>query len=101
MFQRPQNVKALQRFLGMLNFYRRFLPNLALIVRPLTEALRGSQKRYEWSNEMEKSFEHAKATLAQATLLAHPVEGAKLLLCTDASTKALGGCVAASDSLSP
>ena len=35
---RPQDVCSLQRFLGMVNFYRRFLPGIAKILRPLTDA---------------------------------------------------------------
>ena len=44
-FQQPKTVKALQRFLGMLNFYRRFLPNIASVLRPLTDALAGTPKQ--------------------------------------------------------
>ena len=38
----PQDVRSLQRFLGMVNFYRRFLPGIAKILRPLTDALAGN-----------------------------------------------------------
>jgi hypothetical protein len=37
----PQDIKQLQRFLGMVNFYRRFLPNCAQVLKPLTDLLRG------------------------------------------------------------
>jgi putative transposase len=40
----PQDIKQLQRFLGMVNFYRCFLPNCAQVLCPLTDLLRG-QKR--------------------------------------------------------
>ena len=40
-FKRPRSVKALQRFLGMVNFYERFLPGIAGVMRPLTDALAG------------------------------------------------------------
>jgi len=36
---RPQDVHGLQRFLGMINLYRRFLPGIARTLRPLTYAL--------------------------------------------------------------
>ncbi len=36
----PTDVKQLQRFLGMINFYRRFLPGIARVLRPLTDLLR-------------------------------------------------------------
>ena len=41
-FERPHTVKTLQRFLGLINFYRRFLPNIAATMRPLTDALVGA-----------------------------------------------------------
>jgi cleavage and polyadenylation specificity factor subunit 1 len=39
-----QDIKQLQRFLGMVNFYRRFLPNSAQVLRPLTDLLKGGPK---------------------------------------------------------
>jgi Reverse transcriptase (RNA-dependent DNA polymerase) len=41
-FPRPSTVRELQAFLGLLNFYRRFVPAAAAILRPLTDALSGS-----------------------------------------------------------
>ena len=35
----PENVKQLQAFLGVLNFYRRFLPNVSTILEPLNPLL--------------------------------------------------------------
>jgi hypothetical protein len=43
-FPQPSTVKELQAFFGMLNFYRRFLPAIANILRPLTDSLRGGKK---------------------------------------------------------
>jgi hypothetical protein len=37
-FQPPTDAKSLQRCLGMINFYRRFLPGIAQILKPLTDA---------------------------------------------------------------
>ena len=92
-YQQPKTVKSLQRFLGMINFYRRFLPRIAAILRPLTDALSGTPKVLEWTGDMVRAFEQAKASLASATLLAHPMDGAKLQLVTDASTNAIGAVV--------
>jgi hypothetical protein len=43
-FPRPYTVKELQSFLGMVNFYRRFLPGVACTLHPLTDKLSGSRK---------------------------------------------------------
>jgi len=43
-FKRPQTVKGLWQFLGMINFYRRFMPGAARIQAPLNDLLRGNVK---------------------------------------------------------
>ena len=44
-FPQPQDIKQLQRFLGLINFYRRFLLAIAGNLRPLTDALAGNPKK--------------------------------------------------------
>jgi hypothetical protein len=61
----------LQKFLGMLNFYRRFLPGIARVLKPLTDATSGKGKLL-WTSEMQIAFDHAKALLASAISLQHP-----------------------------
>jgi hypothetical protein len=39
----PQDIKQLQRFLGMVNFYHGFLPNCAQVLKRLTDLLRGGE----------------------------------------------------------
>ncbi len=46
-FPPPQDVKQLQQFLGMLNFYRHFLPGIARTPQPLVDALKGAPKTLE------------------------------------------------------
>jgi hypothetical protein len=58
-FPRPTIIKELQAFLGMVNFYRRFLPSIARTLRPLTDGLRSGRKgadKLEWSAAMEAAF---------------------------------------------
>jgi hypothetical protein len=45
-FPPPQDVKQLQQFLGMVNFYRRFPPGIARPLQPLTDALKGAPRRW-------------------------------------------------------
>ncbi len=47
-FPPPQDVKQLQQFLGMVNFYKRFFPGIARMLQPLTDALKGAPKTLEW-----------------------------------------------------
>ena len=87
---RPQDVRGLQRFLGMVNFYRRFLPGVARTLRPLTDALAGNPRILAWSSELQSAFDAAKAALASAVSLAHPSPSADVSLVTDASASHVG-----------
>jgi hypothetical protein len=92
-FPRPLTVKDLQAFLGMVNFYRRFLPSIARTLRPLTDALRGAPKvsaSVAWTSDCAAAFASAKLALFQATCLAHPTVGARLSLAVDASATHVG-----------
>ena len=95
-YKAPKIVKSLQRFLGMLNFYRRFLPNIAAMLRPLTDALAGKPRALTWMSQMMSAFQEAKLRLAHATLLAHPRRQAPLCLRPDASERAIAGCASPS-----
>ena len=92
-YEQPKMVKSLQRFLGMLNFYRRFLPGVAEVLRPLTDALAGAPKRLTWTRCMTSAFRKAKERLVSATLLVHPHSSAQLRLRTDASERAIAGAL--------
>jgi cleavage and polyadenylation specificity factor subunit 1 len=92
-FPRPHTVKDLQRFLGMVNFYRRFLPKSAQIPTPLTNLLKGEDlpKALPWDQQHDAAFLAAKAALAAAVPLAHPRPETVLALATDASDTHIGG----------
>ena len=91
-FPQPSTVKGLQDFLGMINFYYRFLPNIAATLSPLYGALKSSKPRQElvWSQEMKQAFLNGKTTLANAAMLVHPCTGCPLALTSDASDVAVG-----------
>jgi cleavage and polyadenylation specificity factor subunit 1 len=93
-FPQPKTMKQLMSFLGMLNFYRRFLPGAAKVLKPLTDSLKGSQAAaaaVEWTGEKAAAFEAAKQLLARAACLAHPEPHAQLCLAVDASDSHIGG----------
>ena len=46
----PTNVTELKAYLGMLNYYNRFLPDLATTLNPLHKLLKKNQK-WEWGKE--------------------------------------------------
>nr|CAH8856759.1 unnamed protein product [Trichobilharzia regenti]CAH8862441.1 unnamed protein product [Trichobilharzia regenti] len=89
-FPEPDSLKKLRRFLGMFNFYRRFIPSCASIVQPLTDLLRCNSKKFQWSEEAKAAFNNAKDALSNVVMLSHINPEASLILCTDASQVAVG-----------
>ena len=88
----PETVKALRRYLGMINFYRHYTPGAAKIFQPLNDQLKGGRKGnapVEWSKQSEVSFRESKRALANVTMLAHPIPGAPVSLAVDASDYAV------------
>jgi hypothetical protein len=75
----------------MVNFYRRFLPNCAQILKPLTDLLKGGAKTLEWTVSAQQAFQNAKRLLAAAVPLQHPAPNAELSLAPDASNIHIGG----------
>ncbi|CAH8456700.1 unnamed protein product [Dicrocoelium dendriticum] len=86
----PSSFKQLRRFLGLVNYYRRFIPNCASIVQPMTDLLRGKQRSFHFADDARLSFEKLKDAISNIALLAHPDTSAPLSLTTDASDTAVG-----------
>ena len=91
-FPQPTTQRQLKEFLGLVNFYRRFIPQAATILQPLTELTRGGPKSRDitWNDNASNAFVTVKMALATATLLAHPKSHAPLSVMTDASDVAVG-----------
>jgi cleavage and polyadenylation specificity factor subunit 1 len=93
-FQQPVSVKDLRLFLGMLNFYRRFVPQAASIQTPPHTGLAGPKFKgsqpVDWTPTMVQAFEYCKSSLSRATLQAHPDPSPTLALFTDVSDLAIG-----------
>ncbi|BHF68109.1 hypothetical protein SprV_0301113900 [Sparganum proliferum] len=89
-FPPPTSKRQLQRFLGMVNFYRRLLSNCADLMLPLTNMLSGPKGPLELTGDALTAFERIKNSLADATFLTHPAPEAQLSLMVDTSTVAVG-----------
>ena len=87
----PDTKAALQRFLGMINYYHRFMPHIAGKLKPLHVASSGKGKSIEWTSDCQTAFDAAKSALARATLLHHPRPNTRTSITTDASDIAIGG----------
>ena len=92
-FSKPDTQRKLREYLGLINFYRRFLPDGAKVLLPITNLLSGkgnSNAPVIWSSMAEAAFEQSKASLAKATMLHHPRHNALTCIATDASDHAVG-----------
>ena len=67
----PKHKKGLQIFLGRINFVRRFIPNLATMVKPLTTMLKKGMV-FAWNKEGKESFEEIRAAITSAPTLMNP-----------------------------
>ena len=92
-FPRPTDYAALQRYLGMLGYYRRSIPLFADRTFQLTEMIRTQVKSsaLRWSPEAIAEFEDTRTMLDRAITLPHPTNNSKMyqLVC-DASKVAVG-----------
>lgn len=97
LFERPSVAKELRRFLNCINFYRRFIPNAVRTQSFLQRLIKGNKRndntKIDWNDESINAFEKCKLELINATLLAHPVRNAPLLLLVDASDNAVGAAL--------
>ena len=67
----PQNKKAMQSFLGKINFVRRFIFDFAEIFKPLQEMIK-IDSNFNWTKERKEAFEKIKEAIAEAPTLWSP-----------------------------
>ncbi|XP_063052002.1 uncharacterized protein K02A2.6-like [Engraulis encrasicolus] len=85
----PQNVSELKAYLGLLNYYHRFLPKLSTLLAPLHTLLRKEEK-WSWGAEQQKAFEESKLLLQSCSVLVHYDSNKPLILACDASPYGVG-----------
>ncbi|XP_053616055.1 uncharacterized protein K02A2.6-like [Plodia interpunctella] len=90
---RPMDVTQLKSFLGILNYYGKFIPNLSLMIHPLHKLLKKGNT-WNWSPECEHAFKDAKKALTSDRVLAHYEEGRPLVLSVDSSAYGVGAVLA-------
>ena len=95
-YDRPKTIKQLQSFLGLANYYRRFIKNFAEIASPLYRATEGG-KTFTWSDECQESFDKLRNFLTTADepegVLILPDINADFRLETDACNYGVGACL--------
>ena len=86
----PQNAKQVKQFLGLVGYYRKFVPHFSDIARPLTQLTRKNEG-FNWSTECDKCFRMLKDYLQEAPILRYLDPPADYILYTDASKYAYAG----------
>ena len=86
----PEDLTQLRSFLGLTNYFRRFIQGYAARCKPLTELTRKSVP-YAWSPECQEAFEALKQDLTSAPVLAAPDFTKAFEVVTDSCQWSLGG----------
>ena len=86
----PKNVTEVRAFLGMGNYYRRFIKDFAKEVQPLTK-LTKKQQPFMWTKDCQLSFEKIKHVLLGPEIMGYPLEsGGEFILDADACDVSIG-----------
>jgi len=86
----PKCVKDVQNFLGLANYYCRFIQGFASIVRPLYDMVKKNRK-WKWMEKQEEAFEELKKRFMQEPVLAALDLDKKMRMEVDASDYATEG----------
>ena len=85
----PTNLTQLRAYLGLLNFYRKFIPQAATLLEPLNYLLR-STNEWKWSKEQELAFQKSKVALVESEALVHFDLEKPIVVVSDSSAYGIG-----------
>ena len=88
-FPVPRNQHDVRRFLGLYNYYRKFVKNYSKITNPLNK-LQAKDTKFKWTSECQDVFESLKRKLITAPILAFPDMNKPFILTYDVSKSAIG-----------
>jgi len=86
----PKNVKEVQKFLGLANYYRRFIKDFTKIAASLHVLVRKEQK-WKWEKEQEEAFGRLKVVFTWEPVLVIPDIDREIRVKVDVSDYATGG----------
>lgn len=89
-FPVPKKIKHLRAFLGLCNYYRRFIPDYNSVIQPLCQLLK-KDKGWTWTPEAQLAFEELKRRFLNTIMLHHPDMSRPFYLQTDSSGVGLAG----------
>ena len=86
----PKLVKDIQKFLGLANYYRRFIEGFAMVARPLHDLVK-KDKKWNWTEKEERVFRELKERFTKEPVLVAPDIDKKMRMEVDASDYTMGG----------
>ena len=92
-FPQPSTQRKLREFMGLVNFYHRFIPHCAHTLQPLNDLLskaHSNKQALQWNDQATQAFTNIKQAIADASLLVHPHPDAATHIMVDASDTAVG-----------
>ncbi|KAJ8027088.1 hypothetical protein HOLleu_32126 [Holothuria leucospilota] len=96
--QRPRTKKEVRSFIGLANYYRKFIPNFAAIAAPLTDLTKSrGPKQVEWGEAQQNAFDTLKLRLSSSPILHLPDAQKTFIQRTDASDVGVGAVLLQSD----
>ena len=78
-FPVPNSRKKLQSYLGLVNYYRSYVKDIAKLASPMYELLKGD-KKFEWNSEANKAFDEIKQRLIGGVKLFHPQDNKPFII---------------------
>lgn len=96
-FPNPKNRRDIQRFLGMVGYYRKFIHDFSKLAAPLTDLLSKRISKFNWTENCEKAFCALKNILATYPVLRSPNFNKTFSIAVDASNVGAGGALLQED----
>jgi hypothetical protein len=89
-WEKPKNLKDVERFLGFANFYRRFIKNFSGVARPITDLTRNKGLDFHWGPTQTVAFQQLKDAFTSTPILKHFDPSLEVIIETNASNFAIG-----------
>ena len=92
----PKNLKEVRGIMGLLGYYRKFVPNFSKIAKPINQLLK-KEEEFKWTNKQQEALNILKKKMIEAPILGYPDNTKEYILMTDASGKGLGAVLSQKD----
>jgi hypothetical protein len=86
----PTTPRAVKSFLGLVGYYRKFVPGFAEVAQPLYKASSTTGREFAWDAACQKALDQLKYLVTHAPVLAVPTRDGEYIVRTDASQNAVG-----------